>query len=498
MNRYGPAGIPLSSKGRTIKDGIEDVHMMGLNAIEIQMIRNFVEQRPPEDFEIGMRPEEVRSSFIVEVGKPIGDDYVYTSTGKEIMEEDDLLTVLHVPSVGVNYMELRAMGKLARMLDVRVAVHSQYYIDLISNEEITYRSLDNIMWSGVVAREIGADLVITHLGPYGDTKKKEAMKRVKENLRAIVHRFRENGITAMIGVETSGKQELLGTMNEVIAIARDVEGVVPLLNYAHIHSREDGSLKTPEDFKKLFQKIRKYVGTEIYGHFSGVEYDKGNETRATPIKKGDLKFEPLAEAMLESEEDFVLICDSPLLEHDAMYMKVITERTLSKKISREKREMEKLALEREKEEEERQKHEAEAAREAEKKKKEDAKKAATPPKEEKKEEKITTKKKPEKKSPSKSTGKKQAKKEEKGEKAEKPVETEKEGAKKEAEKKESSKAAKNSDDKSKEEKTESAAKSEKKTAEKKTPAKKKSAEKTGATPKKEKTPAKKKQTEKEK
>ena len=40
MKRYGPAGIPLSSKGRTIKDGIEDVHMMGLNAIEIQMIRN--------------------------------------------------------------------------------------------------------------------------------------------------------------------------------------------------------------------------------------------------------------------------------------------------------------------------------------------------------------------------------------------------------------------------------------------------------------------------
>jgi len=121
MNRYGPAGIPLSSKGRTIKDGIEDVHMMGLSAIEIQMIRNFVEQRPPEDFEVGMRPEEVRSSFIVEVGKPDGDDYIYTSTGKEVIEEDDILTVLHVPSVGVNYMELRAMGRLARMLDVKVA-----------------------------------------------------------------------------------------------------------------------------------------------------------------------------------------------------------------------------------------------------------------------------------------------------------------------------------------------------------------------------------------
>ncbi len=458
MNRYGPAGIPLSSKGRTIKDGIEDVHMMGLNAIEIQMIRNFVEQRPPEDFEVGMRPEEVRSSFIVEVGKPAGDDYIYTSTGKEVIDEDDLLTVLHVPSVGINYMELRAMGKLARILDVRVAVHSQYYIDLICDEEITYRSLDNIMWSGVVAREIGAELVITHLGPYGDIKKKEAMRRVKKNLQAIVQRFRENGITAIIGVETSGKQELVGTVNEVIAIARDVNGVVPLLNYSHIHSREDGSLKTPEDFKKLFQKIRKYTGTEIYGHFSGVEYDKGNETRATPIKKGDLKFEPLAEAMLESEEDFVLICDSPLLEHDAMYMKVITERTLSKKIAKERREREKLALEHEKEEEERKKREAEAAKEAEKKKREEEKNATTLAKEEKKEDEITEKK-TQKKAASEPSGKKPAKKDGKGEKNESSVKTKKKEEKKEAGKKESPKAAKKSEGESKEKKEKAASES---------------------------------------
>ncbi len=361
MKRYGPAGIPLSSKGRTIKDGIEDVHMMGLNAIEIQMIRNFVEQRPPEDFEVGMRPEEICSSFIVEVGKPVGDDYVFTSTGTEVIEEDDILTILHIPSVGVNYKELRAMGKLARMLDVRVAVHSQYYIDLISGDEITSRSLDNIMWSGVVAREVGADMVITHIGPYGDVKKKEAMRRVKENLEIILERFRENGITAKIAVETSGKQELFGSMSEVLTLAKSLDGVTPLLNYAHIHSREDGSLKTPDDFKKLFQKVRKFLGGEIYGHFSGVEYDRGNETRATPIKKGDLKFEPLAEAMLDSDDDFVLICDSPLLEHDAMYMKVITERTLGKRIAREKREVERLAMEREKEEEMRRAEEEKAA-----------------------------------------------------------------------------------------------------------------------------------------
>ena len=44
MIRFGPAGIPLSCKGRTLKDGIEDVHNLGLNAMEVQMVRvNVVE-----------------------------------------------------------------------------------------------------------------------------------------------------------------------------------------------------------------------------------------------------------------------------------------------------------------------------------------------------------------------------------------------------------------------------------------------------------------------
>ena len=35
MIRFGPAGIPLSCKGRTLKDGIEDVHNLSLSALEI-------------------------------------------------------------------------------------------------------------------------------------------------------------------------------------------------------------------------------------------------------------------------------------------------------------------------------------------------------------------------------------------------------------------------------------------------------------------------------
>jgi deoxyribonuclease-4 len=50
MIRFGPAGIPLSCKGRTLRDGIEDVHGLGLNAMEVQMVRvNVIERFPDEE-----------------------------------------------------------------------------------------------------------------------------------------------------------------------------------------------------------------------------------------------------------------------------------------------------------------------------------------------------------------------------------------------------------------------------------------------------------------
>ena len=48
----------------------------------------------------------------------------------------------------------------------------------------------------------------------------------------------------------------------------------------------------------------------------------GNALHYTQIKKSDLKFEPFAEFLAEDGDwmDLTIISDSPLLEHDAMFM----------------------------------------------------------------------------------------------------------------------------------------------------------------------------------
>ena len=60
----------------------------------------------------------------------------------------------------------------------------------------------------------------------------------------------------------------------------------------------------------------------------------GNERHYSPIKKGELKFEYLAEVILEGNYDVSIISDSPLMEHDAMYMKLILERVESRRQER--------------------------------------------------------------------------------------------------------------------------------------------------------------------
>ncbi|MCX6652882.1 MAG: TIM barrel protein [Methanomassiliicoccales archaeon] len=331
MIRFGPAGIPLSCKGRTLKDGIEDVHNLGLNAMEVQMVRVNVVERFPDEGEVGMKPLEIESDLIVEIVRRKGKKEVHiTNLEEKIKEEDSLITL----SSGLvqNYRELQALGKMGKELDVELSMHTPYYMDLISNSELTKKSMNSIRWAGIMTDQMGGAMVTTHIGLYGHLSKKKATESIKENLGTIADWWKQNKIRPKLGLELSGRLEVWGSLNEILNLCDDVDGPVPVINFAHYHARENGKLREPSDFAELFDKTKKHVGKLYYTHFSGVEHEGGNEKRVTPIKKGDLRFEPLAEYLVEANPNCTIISSSPLLEHDAMYMKVIFERILTKKV----------------------------------------------------------------------------------------------------------------------------------------------------------------------
>ncbi|MGD1060107.1 MAG: TIM barrel protein [Methanomassiliicoccales archaeon] len=333
MIRFGPAGIPLSCKGRTLKDGIEDVHNLGLNAMEVQMVRVNVVERPPDEEEVGASPIDLEGDLIVMIVRQKGKKTVRITDLKEEIAEDDSLITL-ASGLVQNYKELDTLGKMGRELDVELSMHTPYYMDLTSNTELTRKSMDSIRWAGLMTNQMGGVMVTTHIGLYGKLSKKKAKEIVEKNIGEVVSWWKTNKIKPALGLEISGRQEVYGSLDEVLSLCDDVKGPVPVINFAHHHARQNGSLRAPSDFAELFDKTKKYVGKLYYTHFSGVEYEAGNEKRVTPIKKGDLRFDPLAEYLVEADPNCTIISSSPLLEHDAMYMKVIYERILTKKVAK--------------------------------------------------------------------------------------------------------------------------------------------------------------------
>ena len=299
--RLGPAGIPLSCKGRTIVEGMDDIISLGLETMEVQTVRMIA----PQHFE--------------------------------------------------QYWQA---GVLANKTEFEMNIHGPYYSELLGNRVERGRSLTKIESTLQAAKTINARHITLHAGHYGEMGRGRAANEQLANVFAgIVDRVHEiwhddddiypvfpwlkDGTPSKIGIETSGRQELWGSLEEVLEVVNHVEGTIPVLNIAHIHSRGHGSMRTSEDYGEMFDLVRETIGTkEFYCHFSGVEHRTGNAMHYTQIKKSDLNFEPLAEFIVEEGGwlDITLISDSPLLEHDAMYMLQNIEKARHKQLERKARE----------------------------------------------------------------------------------------------------------------------------------------------------------------
>jgi len=301
--------------------------------MEVQLVRVNLNERYAGEDDIGRTPREIPGELIVQIGRRQERKDVLVSGLDEEIEKGDSLFSL-AAGIADDYVELMELGEIARELDIELSLHTPYYMDLADADGLARKSLDSIRWGGMLAEAMGAATVVSHLGMFGELESREALARITKNLRVLRDWYKKVKIRSRLGIEASGRQEVIGSLDEILSLAKNVKGIVPVINFAHVHARGFGSLKRAEDFAELFAKVKKVSDGHLHAHFSGVEHADGNEMRYTPIKKGDLRFEPLAECLLDGDYDLTIVSSSPLLEHDAMYMKVILERVLAKQLVR--------------------------------------------------------------------------------------------------------------------------------------------------------------------
>ncbi len=331
MIRFGIAGIPLTSKGRTFVDSVEDSNNLGLNALEVQLLRVNVEDRPALDY-AGKTPRDIEESIVVNVMR-MDDSGNYRNVGVDtVIEEDDIVQELFW-NMARNYDEIAEGGALAKELDVQLSLHAPYYMDLLEDGELAEKSYNHLKWSLIIGKGMGAKRVVTHTG-FVRGSRKANLDRAVSVFSRISKEFSPKDKFPYVSVETSGKSEIFGSTADVMHLAKKVKDIEPIINFPHIHSVTGGSMREVKDFDTVISEFAKMSKGDLYAEFAGVEYQDENEVKLTAIKHGDLKFETLAEYMVDYAGESTLISMSPLLEHDAQYMQVILLRAYSRKIQK--------------------------------------------------------------------------------------------------------------------------------------------------------------------
>jgi deoxyribonuclease IV len=330
--RFGPAGIPLSCKGRTLRDGIADVHHLGLTAMEVQFIKVNPLTRLALDEEVGKLPREILLQLIMNVGsgEHEGGTPSLAALTSPVKRRDSLTTLTW--SLAKDFADLQQTKALARALDVDLTLHAPYYVDFFGSSDAREQSTRQIQWSGVLAQGLGARLAVTHLGFYGGGDRGDSIQELTQIVQDLSHwlaTFSKG--TVRLGIEPSGHPDVFGSREEVLDLVRHVKGTVPVLNLPHVAARERRALDDPVQLEPIVKEFVAATSGPLYLNFSGVEYYGSGEFRLTPIKRGLVRFDPLAELLAERDYDVTVISSSPLLEHDAMYMKLLYERALTRR-----------------------------------------------------------------------------------------------------------------------------------------------------------------------
>ena len=227
---------------------------------------------------------------------------------------------------------LAAIGRRAKENGIKMSYHTPYFISLSGVvEEKRLRSIDYIRQSLEAARLLGAGTIVVHCGSCAKISRDEAMRLAADTLVKTVASVDTYGIK--IGLETMGKINQLGTLDEVLELCRIDSCFVPVVDFGHLNARELGGVfKSADDYLRVFDRISSrmgsYVAENLHCHFSKIEYtnlgEKKHLTFADTIYGPD--YEPFVEAIVKGKLSPTVICESAGTQSDdALTMKKLYE-----------------------------------------------------------------------------------------------------------------------------------------------------------------------------
>jgi deoxyribonuclease-4 len=264
---FGTGGVPVSAKSRSTEAGIERIAELGLGCMEVEFVQG------------------VRMS----------------------------------PEVAV------AVGELAARKKVVLTAHGPYFINLNAIEpQKVHMSKERILQTARIAALFGARSITFHAAFYLKSTPTETYAVVKRHLQEVVNTLRKEGNKVTISPEVTGKPSQFGTLEELLKLSSEMEGVAFCLDFSHWHART-GKANSYQEFLGVLDQIERKLGRQaldnLHIHLSGIAYGKKGEIKHLMLPDSDFQYAELLKALKERKAKGVVISESvPDLEKDALLL----------------------------------------------------------------------------------------------------------------------------------------------------------------------------------
>ena len=204
---------------------------------------------------------------------------------------------------GVTEKTLAALGAAARERGVELSLHAPYFISLSGvDPEMRQKSVTYIVESVEAALLMGADTIVIHTGSAAKISREEAMKLAACTLFDTLAAVGDTPVH--LGLETMGKINQLGTLDEVLTLCALDRHLYPVVDFGHLNARERGGAFPDADaYRRVFDTVAARLGDDkaryMHCHFSKIEYTDAGEKRHLTFADETFgpDFAPLAEAI---------------------------------------------------------------------------------------------------------------------------------------------------------------------------------------------------------
>jgi deoxyribonuclease-4 len=215
----------------------------------------------------------------------------------------------------LDYDSAPQLADALRSHDVVLSIHAPLaaFMGHVAREKKFKMALGMLDHTAGLAKAAGAEVIVFHPGFLLGREREQAIADVVDQLGDLRARLESKDRLVPFGIEVMGRVRELGTLDDVLAIASQVDFVRPVLDFAHMHATSDGAYTEVEMFAAALEATDAAMrdGERFHIHFSDIAYANRNETKHLPYGEGTLRADGLRDALARFERPATVISEAP-------------------------------------------------------------------------------------------------------------------------------------------------------------------------------------------